>query len=107
MSDSFVAVQADNNNTVIATNTENVVVTNTAIQTVVTTAGYQGIQGPPGTQGPQGVQGPQGITATISTASDVDVSTIKTGSLLIYDQVVQKWVANTLLSAQDIDAGEF
>lgn len=110
MSDSFLAVEVEKNNTVLVTVPENLVVSTPDTEVVVTSGGYQGIQGPPGPQGVQGVQGPvgpTGPTATISTASDVDVSTLTSGSLLIYNQNTGKWVSNTLLAAQVVDAGEF
>jgi hypothetical protein len=69
--------------------------------------GAQGIQGPQGIQGVQGPVGPVGPTATISTASDVDVSTLTTGSLLIYNQNTGKWVSDVNLQAQYINAGDY
>lgn len=110
MSDSFIAVEVDKNQTVIVTASESVIVPFTAVETVVTSGGYQGIQGPQGSQGPQGpqgIQGPVGPTATISTASDVDVSTLTTGSLLIYNQTSSKWVSSVNLEAQYINAGDY
>lgn len=77
------------------------------IQGIQGIQGETGLTGPQGIQGPTGPQGPQGPSAAISTASDVDISTIKTGSLLIYNQNTAKWVSDTTLSAQYVDAGEF
>ena len=110
MSNSYIAVEVDKSQTVIITTTENLVVPTATVETVVTSGGFQGPQGPQGIQGPigpQGVQGPVGPSAAISTASDVDVSTLTTGSLLIYDQTVGKWVSNVNLQAQYINAGDY
>ena len=107
MSDTFLAVEVEKNNTVLITVPENLVVSTAETEVVVTSGGYQGIQGPQGPQGVQGVQGPVGPTATISTASDVDVSTLTTGSLLIYNQTSSKWVSNVNLEAQYINAGDY
>lgn len=110
MSDTFLAVEVEKNNTVLLTVPENLVVSTAETEVVVTSGGYQGIQGPQGPQGVQGVQGPvgpTGPTATISTASDVDVSTLTTGSLLIYNQTSSKWVSNVNLEAQYINAGDY
>lgn len=108
MSDTILTVQNNSIQTVsevtdnfITTAVESTVVVASAAQGPAGAQGIQGIQGP---QGPQGMQGP---TATISTASDVDISTIKTGSLLIYNQNTGMWVSDTTLAAQYVDAGEF
>jgi hypothetical protein len=82
------------------------------VEIVVTSLGSQGVQGIQGIQGVQGetgATGPAGVgpTATISTASDVDISTIKTGSILIYNQSTEKWVSETVLSAQYVDSGQY
>jgi len=128
MSDSLVAIQVEKNQTVIVTVPESLVYTSSGYQGPQGIqgpqgavgpqgaqgaagsqgeVGPQGIQGPQGPQGPQGIQGPQGPVATISTASDVDVSTLTTGSLLIYDQVSSKWVSNVNLQAQYLNAGDY
>ena len=107
MSDTFLAVEVEKNNTVLITVPENLIVSTAETEVVVTSGGYQGIQGPQGVQGVQGPVGPQGPTATISTASDVDVSTLTTGSLLIYNQTSSKWVSNVNLEAQYINAGDY
>lgn len=88
-------------------------------------AGVQGIQGPAGVQGIQGIQGeqgpigetgpagpqgepgPVGPSAAISTASDVDITNLDNGSLLIYNNTTSRWQSNKNLIAQYIDAGEF
>jgi hypothetical protein len=50
-----------------------------------------------------------GIIATrkLSDLLDVDVSAKKDGSLLIYDEEQEKFVASTLLEKQIIDGGTF
>jgi hypothetical protein len=129
-----VAVQTENTLAVVVTEPHNIVVSEPEYQGIIAlggeqgiqgpqgatgpqgpqgatgsqgTQGIQGIQGPTGPQGIQGTQGPQGPTATISTASDVDVSTLTTGSLLIYNQGTNKWIAGTTLNNQVTDAGYF
>lgn len=56
--------------------------------------------------GPQGPQGPAGIQ-NISEASDVDTSNIEDGSILIYSQSSEKWVASRLLEKQAIESGHY
>ena len=53
-----------------------------------------------------GIQGPSG-PSTITSASDVDVTDLKDGSLLVFKSVVQKWTSTTTLDAQNMDGGEF
>lgn len=95
MSDSFLAVEVEKNQTVIVTVPESLIISTPEKEVVVTSNGYQGIQGIQGIQGPQGLQGPQGPVATISTASDVNISGLTTGSILVYNQDVNKWVTTT------------
>jgi len=59
-----------------------------------------------GIPGPEGPPGPPGIMI-VSNADDVDSTTLVTGSLLIYDAIREKWVADTFLSAQFIECGEY
>ena len=40
-------------------------------------------------------------------ASDIDISEIENGSLLIYNLGINKWKASTTLDQQDVDAGEY
>jgi hypothetical protein len=54
----------------------------------------------------QGPVGPSGVT-TISNASDVDSSNKKEGSVLIYSNQNQKWVASTQLENQTIESGQY
>lgn len=56
--------------------------------------------------GPQGAQGPAGIQ-TISEATDVDSSNLENGSILIYSQSSEKWVASRLLEQQAIESGHY
>jgi len=48
-----------------------------------------------------------GETAGISTASDVDVSDLRNGSVLVYNSEIAKWKATTTLSEQQVDGGEY
>lgn len=53
-----------------------------------------------------GIQGPAGPNV-ISTASDVDTTDLKDGSLLVFKSAAQKWTSTTTLDAQNMDGGEF
>lgn len=53
----------------------------------------------------RGEQGPVGPASTISTSPDVDVSNLVDGSILIYDDNINKWVASTDLEQQTMDGG--
>jgi len=55
------------------------------------------VQGPPGTSG---------IT-NISDATDVDLSNLADGSLLIYSTVASTWQAKNILEKQVVDCGQF
>lgn len=55
-----------------------------------------------------GIQGPPGASAsTIHQLSDVDVTTLINGSVLVYKANTNKWTSTTTLDAQNVDAGEF
>jgi hypothetical protein len=56
-----------------------------------------------------GIQGVSGALQdfTLEQASNVDVSNVETGSLLIYSAPATKWVASRNLVAQDMDGGNF
>lgn len=43
----------------------------------------------------------------LSDLTDVDVSSRRDGSLLIYDEIEEKFVASTLLEKQNINGGHF
>jgi len=51
-----------------------------------------------------GLMGPAGIT-TIQGMTDVDLSNLTDGGLLVYKTLVQKWVATTTLDAQNMEGG--
>ena len=44
---------------------------------------------------------------TLSNLSNVDVSNLTNGSVLVYKATTEKWTSTTLLEQQDIDSGEF
>lgn len=56
--------------------------------------------------GPQGPQGPAGIQ-DISQANDIDISNLENGSVLVYSQNDEKWVATRLLEQQAIESGHY
>ncbi len=70
------------------------------------------IRGPEGATGPQGATGPTGATGdsgenTINTASDVDISNLSNGSILVYATETEKWQATRILEQQAIEGGQF
>ena len=76
------------------------------VQEHLTPVVTSGSQGPVGGQGIQGIQGIQG-TSNINQATDVDVTNIKEGSLLIYNQPNAKWVASNTLENQALECGQY
>jgi hypothetical protein len=106
MTDS-VLVQTSVTEAVVLTTDSSTIVAETPVTTVVTSLGQQGPQGIQGPLGPQGPAGPPGPSAAISTASDVDISTLKTGSLLVYSQGTDKWTSTDTLVAQIVDSGQY
>lgn len=56
-----------------------------------------------------GIQGPTGATGvtSVSAASDVDVTNLKDGSVLVYSAQDSKWTATDKLEKQILDAGQF
>ena len=64
--------------------------------TILTT----GEQGPPGPAGPAGIQ-------NINQASDVDVSNLENGSVLVYSGANEKWIATRLLENQSLESGHY
>lgn len=78
------------NNSVVTSISANI----TAIEDTYDTIVSSGRQGPPG---------PNKIT----TASDIDVSGLGDGSVLVYRAVTSKWQATTLLDQQILEGGHF
>ena len=56
--------------------------------------------------GPQGPQGPAGIQ-NISDANDVNITNLEDGSILVYSQTNETWVATRLLEQQAIESGHY
>lgn len=56
-----------------------------------------------GLLGPKGDRG----ASTIAELEDVNLSSLTSGSVLVYDSSTQKWISKTLLNQQQIDCGEF
>ena len=56
-----------------------------------------------------GIQGPAGIpgTSTLSGATDLDLTELGPGSILVYDDTTAKWVSTTKLEKQTIECGQF
>lgn len=76
-----------------------ILVSNDTPQVIVTT-------NEPGPQGAKGEQGSAGIQ-NISQASDVNIENLENGSLLVYSQETEKWVATRLLEQQAIESGHY
>jgi hypothetical protein len=53
-----------------------------------------------------GMIGPQGVT-TLQGLSNVDVSSLTNGGILVYNSTSQKWVATTTLDAQNMEGGYY
>lgn len=56
-----------------------------------------------GLLGPKGDRG----ASTIADLEDVNLSSLTSGSVLVYDTSTQKWISKTLLNQQQVDCGEF
>lgn len=59
-----------------------------------------------GSQGPQGIQGISGAT-TLSSVTDVDMTNLVDGAILVYDQANTLWKPNTTLTKQIIECGQY
>jgi hypothetical protein len=53
-----------------------------------------------------GIMGPRGASS-FGELSDIDLSQLSTGAVLVYNQQTQKWTATTLLEQQTVDSGQF
>jgi len=73
-----------------------------ATPVVVSTLGAERVAKQVGIQGPSANREDQPLGG-----SDVDVSNLETGSILIYNLPATKWVASRNLVAQDMDGGNF
>ena len=56
-----------------------------------------------GLLGPKGDRG----ASTIAELEDVNLSSLTSGSVLVYDTSTKKWISKTLLNQQQVDCGEF
>lgn len=79
-------------NKVLVTQTEVVAAVTETTSVIVT-----GLLGPKGDRG----------ASTIAELDDVNLSSLTSGSVLVYDTNTQKWISKTLLNQQQIDCGEF
>lgn len=85
-------ISAQEQTVVISQDTAQVVASQDTAQVVVT-----GIMGPPGKDG----------IVRISQASDVDLTVLENGSLLVYDTPSAKWKSTIKLERQILEAGQF
>jgi len=53
-----------------------------------------------------GMIGPQGVTS-VQGLSNVDVTNLTDGGILVYKSLVEKWVATTTLDAQNLEGGYY
>ena len=56
--------------------------------------------------GIQGPSGPSGIT-TLSSATDVDVTNLTDGSVLVYSTDSSKWNSTLMLEKQTMECGQY
>jgi hypothetical protein len=77
---------------IVVSNNDTIVVSQDTAQVVVT-----GILGPPGKDG----------ILRISEASDLDLTVLENGSLLVYDTPSAKWKSTIKLERQILEAGQF
>ena len=75
--------------TVVVDAHQTVVVQTTQPQTIVT-----------------GIVGPRGAS-NFAELSDIDLTQISGGALLVYNTQTQKWTATTLLDQQIVESGQF
>ena len=54
-----------------------------------------------------GMIGPQTSVTTLEGLSNVDITNLTNGGLLVYQTQVQKWVATTTLDAQNMEGGYY
>lgn len=54
-----------------------------------------------------GIQGLSASDISLANVSDVDVTSLVNGSVLVYKTDTNKWTSTTKLDAQDVEAGEF
>ncbi len=76
---------------------ENTIIVESPGTITILTAGEQG---PPGPTGQAGIQ-------NISQASDVDISNLENGSVLVYSGASEKWIATRLLENQSLESGHY
>lgn len=53
-----------------------------------------------------GMIGPAGVT-TLQGLTNVDITSLTNGGILVYNSTVQKWVATTTLDAQNMEGGYY
>lgn len=53
-----------------------------------------------------GLLGPTGVT-TMQGLSNVDITSLTSGAILVYNSTSQKWVATTTLDAQNMEGGYY
>jgi hypothetical protein len=51
--------------------------------------------------------GPQKVIGGIADLSDIDISNLQNGGILIYNTTTQKWTAGNLLNQQVIESGQY
>lgn len=59
-----------------------------------------------GSQGPQGIQGISGAT-TLGSVTDVDMTGLVNGAILVYDETSSFWKPTTTLDKQALECGQY
>jgi hypothetical protein len=70
----------------------------------------QGPQGGPGPAGPPGPPGPVNNTAgatSVPGLTDVDLTTLSDGALLVYNTASSTWKSTTILEKQSVECGQY
>lgn len=78
----------------------------TAWSDVGVIAGPQGIPGVAGATGPTGPRGLSGASS-VAGATDVDVTTLVDGAVLVYNATTAKWKATKNLAGQIVECGQY
>lgn len=54
-----------------------------------------------------GIQGPSGSAGSMRTLSDVDMNNLEDGSVMVYKESTEKWVATRDLEKQRLEGGQY
>ena len=90
-------VTSTSNTSIISTSSEgtSIIAGNASQPTII----LSGIMGPKGSDG--------AVASTMDALSDVDLTNLQEGSLLIYSTSQSKWFSSNVLNNQVLEAGQF